>query len=99
AAGPGRGAMAHGGRQRGGWTDQCSETDPGAVQPARDGRVRHSYPYRSAPQARPLAASRRLIPRRSTPQASGFDRGDFKDDSDALNDLRIWAFRAFELIV
>jgi hypothetical protein len=23
-----------------------------AVQPARDGRVRHSYPYRSAPQAR-----------------------------------------------
>src|ERR1700730_2285554 len=42
--------MDHGGRQRGGWTDQCSETDPGAVQPARDGRVRHSYPYRSAPQ-------------------------------------------------
>src|SRR5262249_16582185 len=39
AAGPGRGAMAHGGRQRGGWTDQCSEIDPGAVQPARDGRV------------------------------------------------------------
>src|SRR6202048_1960915 len=48
--------MAHGARQRGGWTDQCSETDPGAVQPARDGRVRHSYPYRSAPQARSLAA-------------------------------------------
>ena len=44
--------MAHGGRQRGGWTDQCTETDPGAVQPARDGRVRHGYPYRSDPQAR-----------------------------------------------
>src|SRR5215468_8242728 len=44
--------MAHGGRQRGGWTDQCSGTDPGAVQPARDGRVRHGYPYRSDPQAR-----------------------------------------------
>ena len=56
AAGSGRGAMAHGGRQRGGWADQCSETDPGAVQPTRDGRVRHSYPYRSAPQARSLAA-------------------------------------------
>ena len=39
-------------RQRGGWTDRCSATDPGAVQPARDGRVRHGYPYRSAPQAR-----------------------------------------------
>jgi hypothetical protein len=52
AAGPGRGTTAHGGRQRGGWTDQCSGTDPGAVQPARDSRVRHSYPYRSAPQAR-----------------------------------------------
>ena len=38
--------------KRGGWADQCSATDPGAVQPARDGRVRHSYPYRSAPQAR-----------------------------------------------
>src|SRR5271169_4032518 len=48
--------MAHGGRQRGGWTDQCTGTDPGAVQPARDGRVRHSYPYPSAPQARSLAA-------------------------------------------
>src|SRR5271169_7046073 len=48
--------MAHGGRQRGGWTHQCSGTDPGAVQPARDGRVRHSYPYPSAPQARSLAA-------------------------------------------
>ena len=43
--GLGRGAMAHGGRQRGGWTHQCSRTDPGTVQPARDGRVRHSYPY------------------------------------------------------
>src|SRR6516164_7828786 len=52
AAGPGRGTTAHGGRQRGGWTDQCSATGPGAVQPARDGRVRHSYAYRSAPQAR-----------------------------------------------
>jgi len=47
--------MAHGGRQRGGWTDQCSGTDPGAVQPARDGRVRHGYPYRSGPQPRSLA--------------------------------------------
>ena len=37
--GPGRGTTAHGGRQRGGWTDQCSGTDPGAVQPARDRRV------------------------------------------------------------
>src|SRR6516225_3582759 len=52
AAGLGRGAMAHGGRQRGGWTDQCTATDPGAVQPARDGRVTHGYPYRSDPQAR-----------------------------------------------
>ena len=50
--GPGRGTTAHGGRQRGGWTDQCSGTDPGAVQPPRDGRVRQSYPYRSFPQAR-----------------------------------------------
>jgi len=48
---------AHGGRQRGGWTNQCSGTDPGAVPPARDGCVRHSYPHPSAPQARSLAAS------------------------------------------
>ena len=52
--------MAHGGRQRGGWTDQCTETDPGAVQPARDGRVRHGYPYRSDPRARSHAV--RLLP-------------------------------------
>ena len=52
--------MAHGGRQRGGWTDQCSGTDPGAVQPARDGRVRHGYPYRSDPRARSHAV--RLLP-------------------------------------
>jgi protein-L-isoaspartate(D-aspartate) O-methyltransferase len=54
--GPDEAQRAHGGRQRGGWTDQCSGTDPGTVQPARDGRVRHSYPYPSAPQARSLAA-------------------------------------------
>ena len=41
---------------RGGWTDQCTETDPGAVQPARDGRVRHGYPISVSPQARSLAA-------------------------------------------
>ena len=69
AAGPGRGAMAHGGRQKGGWTDQCSETDPGAVQPARDGRVRHSYPYRSAPSTANIRQERTGLSSTNTVQA------------------------------